>query len=137
MTFGISGAHWWKVSCSTSFESSHQWYLYLKWAKGWQSLYKDHALGENLILVHKMQFAPIFIVASVRLFNKFDDSNYFLANKTNFLHQNSCKKCLITSKVKKLFLKWATFFRMLSNHFKQQPLWILILQRCNKNTRCL
>ena len=31
----------------------------------WPRLYKDHALGENLILVHEMRSAPIFILASV------------------------------------------------------------------------
>ena len=68
LTFDISGAHWQKVSCSISFESSHQWYLYLKWAKGWQSLCKDHALGKNLILVHKTRFGPIFNLANVHDF---------------------------------------------------------------------
>ena len=32
------------------------WYLYNKWAKGWQSLYKDLALGKNLILTYKTRF---------------------------------------------------------------------------------
>ena len=35
---------------------------------GWQSSYKDYVLGENKILVHKMQFGPIFILASVDFF---------------------------------------------------------------------
>ena len=39
--------------------------------KGWLSLYKDHALGENMILVHKTQIAPIFILSSVSIFPKF------------------------------------------------------------------
>ena len=68
MTFGISGTHRQKVLCSISFESSHQWYLYFKWAKGWQSLYKDHALEENLILVHKTRYGLILILASVVLY---------------------------------------------------------------------
>ena len=55
-----------KLQDNTSFEMSHSRYISLELSLRWQSLCTNHALRQNIILVHKTQDSPILYHGSLR-----------------------------------------------------------------------